>query len=182
MSESTIISINGKLYTVSKDTMPAVEILGLLGVTFDQYALFTRIDGKDIQIEPDALVPIRIHQRFEVLVRGGFGARGREFTPQGPGDEWKEAIQKLAILRSEGWMVAVHNDYRQHMSMENTCAIACGEARINPERESEIKQGEFFTFWLFTHPSGRFVKGEGRTDCEAVKKCYEQVKFMMRGG
>jgi hypothetical protein len=46
-------------------------------------------------------------------------------------------------LRREGWTVAVHNDY--------------------------VLDGEPMTFWLFTHPpSGRFIKGEGRTDAEAL--------------
>lgn len=44
-------------------------------------------------------------------------------------------------------MVAVHNDYRL--------------------------RGETFTFWLFTHDaSGRFVRGEGHTDREALKECW----------
>jgi hypothetical protein len=47
-------------------------------------------------------------------------------------------------LRARGWSVAVHNDYRQG-----------GEAR---------------TFWLLTHPDGRWAKGEGRTDAEALEK------------
>lgn len=44
-------------------------------------------------------------------------------------------------IRGMGWMVAVHNDYRLG--------------------------GEFHTFWLFTK-DGRAVKGEGRTDREAL--------------
>jgi len=39
-------------------------------------------------------------------------------------------------------MVAVHNDYRLN--------------------------GKAHTFWLFTHPNGRWVKGEGKTDNEAL--------------
>lgn len=55
--------------------------------------------------------------------------------------------QMLAWLRQNGWMVAVHNDYRQN--------------------------GVLSTFWLFTHQeSGRFVKGEGLTDDEAVGQVY----------
>lgn len=50
--------------------------------------------------------------------------------------------QDLSRLRMMGWAVAVHNDYRQN--------------------------GEKFTFWLFTHDDGRYVKGEGRTDGEAI--------------
>lgn len=45
-------------------------------------------------------------------------------------------------LRAEGWTVAVHNDYRLN--------------------------GVPHTFWLLTHPDGRYVKGEGRTDAEAL--------------
>lgn len=53
----------------------------------------------------------------------------------------------LAAMRLEGWMVAVHNDYRLG--------------------------GVPHTFWGFTHTSGRFVKGEGRTDVVAVKQAME---------
>jgi hypothetical protein len=49
----------------------------------------------------------------------------------------------LAHLRAAGWSVAVHSDYRQN--------------------------GEHFTFWLFTHENRRWIKGEGRTDEEALQ-------------
>jgi len=45
-------------------------------------------------------------------------------------------------LRSWGWSVAVHNDYRM--------------------------AGKLHTFWLFTGPDSRCAKGEGRTDAEAL--------------
>lgn len=45
-------------------------------------------------------------------------------------------------LRALGLVVAVHNDYRL--------------------------AGDRHTFWLFTHPDGWWVKGEGRTDAEAL--------------
>ena len=48
-------------------------------------------------------------------------------------------------LRAAGWSVAVHNDYRLN--------------------------GEAHTFWLWTHPDGRWVKGEGRTDEDALSQC-----------
>lgn len=54
-----------------------------------------------------------------------------------------EAVGVLARLRGEGWSVAVHNDFY----------------RLN---------GEAHTFWLLIHPSGRWAKGEGRTDDEAL--------------
>lgn len=56
----------------------------------------------------------------------------------------------LAQLRRDGWRVAVHNDYRQ--------------------------DGEDFTFWLFTHDAGLFVKGEGRTDRDAIAAVCEQAR------
>lgn len=48
----------------------------------------------------------------------------------------------LHRIRALGWSVAVHNDYREN--------------------------GVQMTFWLFTHPSGNWLKGEGRTDVEAL--------------
>lgn len=48
----------------------------------------------------------------------------------------------LDQMRSLGWSVAVHNDYQQN--------------------------GRKMTFWLFTHPSGRWVKGEGSSDAVAL--------------
>ncbi len=64
---------------------------------------------------------------------------GREKLSVNAGPEMPET---LSDIREAGWSVAVHNDYRQG--------------------------GEMHTFWLFTHPCGRWVKGEGRTDAEAL--------------
>lgn len=56
----------------------------------------------------------------------------------------------LATIRAGGWRVAVHNDYRLN--------------------------GEDWTFWLFTSATtGRFVKGEGRTDEEALEQVYRKT-------
>lgn len=55
----------------------------------------------------------------------------------------------LRLLRETGWMVAVHNDYKQG--------------------------GTLFTFWLFTHSNGRFLKGEATTDEDAVAQVYLKV-------
>lgn len=52
-------------------------------------------------------------------------------------------------IRALGWVVAVHNDYRLN--------------------------GEAHTFWLFTK-DGRAVKGEGRTDAEALVQVRALVK------
>lgn len=54
------------------------------------------------------------------------------------------ASAMLARLRRDGWAVAIHNDYMQ--------------------------VGEDFTFWLFTHPNGHYLKGEGRTDQDALRQ------------
>jgi len=59
-------------------------------------------------------------------------------------------MEMLNALRSEGWMVAVHNDYRQG--------------------------GKLHTFWLFTHHSGRYIKGEGKTDEEAIRRAILTTK------
>jgi hypothetical protein len=58
--------------------------------------------------------------------------------------------EMLQWMRHNGWLVAVHNDYRQ--------------------------AGGFWTFWLFTNSTnGRFVKGEAKTDTEAVKLAYVEA-------
>lgn len=56
----------------------------------------------------------------------------------------------LYNLRRAGWRVAVHNDYMQ--------------------------DGRLQTFWLMTHQSGIFLKGEGLTDEEALAKIDAQAR------
>lgn len=53
-------------------------------------------------------------------------------------------LERLERLRGDGWMVAAHNDYTHG--------------------------GESFTFWLLTRGREEFVKGEGRTDAEALER------------
>lgn len=60
----------------------------------------------------------------------------------------------LEKLKSAGWSVAVHNDYRLN--------------------------GEAFTFWLFTHPAGVWIRGEGRTDAEALDPLPAQAYQLLR--
>jgi hypothetical protein len=60
------------------------------------------------------------------------------------------AEEVLAGFRADGWMVAVHNDYR-----------------VN---------GEAFTFWLLTK-GDRCAKGEGRTDLEALNAIRMQERI-----
>lgn len=55
----------------------------------------------------------------------------------------------LAQLRNVGWTVAVHNDYKQ--------------------------DGRLMTFWLLTHASGRYVKGEGESDFDALEQIRRQI-------
>lgn len=56
----------------------------------------------------------------------------------------------LDELRARGWSVAIHNDYRQGQT-------AC-------------------TFWLLTHPNGRWVKSESDTDEAALAHCRQQIE------
>lgn len=54
-------------------------------------------------------------------------------------------------LRAKGWTVAVHNDYEQG--------------------------GERFTFWLMTKKGSNIaLKGEGKTDAEALDQIREQIR------
>ncbi len=74
---------------------------------------------------------------------------GREL----PAEWWRQVAAHAARsvpndIRAAGWFVAVHNDYRLN--------------------------GELWTFWLFTK-DGRAVKGEGRTDAEALDQVREQI-------
>lgn len=52
----------------------------------------------------------------------------------------------LRLLRENGWLVAVHNDYRQGKKL--------------------------FTFWLFTNDAGYYLKGEAESDEDAVAMVY----------
>ncbi|MCC2108012.1 MAG: hypothetical protein KDJ40_10790 [Hyphomicrobiales bacterium] len=54
-------------------------------------------------------------------------------------------------LRAQGWMVAVHNDYRLN--------------------------GKPHTFWLLTNAQGRALKGEGSSDAEAL----DQIRAILAG-
>jgi hypothetical protein len=54
----------------------------------------------------------------------------------------------LSKLRQDGWLVAVHNDYRL--------------------------RDELRTFWLFAK-GNTCVKGEGRTDEEALREVWKEI-------
>jgi hypothetical protein len=60
----------------------------------------------------------------------------------------------LLRLRTKGWMVAVHNDY--------------------------ILKGKKMTFWLFTHPDGRYVRGEAETDVEALRQIVVNPVYLSK--
>ena len=62
---------------------------------------------------------------------------------------------QLTKLRDQGWRVAVHNDYND--------VTKDGTVRLQ-------------TFWVLTHPSGVFVKGEGPTDETAVLECVRKAR------
>lgn len=54
----------------------------------------------------------------------------------------------LELIRSRGWTVAVHNDYKS--------------------------DGKLETYWLFIHPSGLYAEGSGETDAEALRAVWLQ--------
>jgi hypothetical protein len=59
-------------------------------------------------------------------------------------------------IRALGWTVAVHNDY--------------------------VLAGAPMTFWLFTYPrTGRFVKGEGCTDAQALDQVRAAIEAVRSG-
>lgn len=64
---------------------------------------------------------------------------------------------RLAWMRNNGWMVAIHNDYMQN--------------------------GKQFAFWLFTRKCGtdcgEFVKGESQfSDKEAIGLCIDKARSL----
>lgn len=80
------------------------------------------------------------------LVAGALGVEPYELLPETEGLH----ARHLSALRRAGWMVAIHNDYTMN--------------------------GEFYTFWLLTHPDGRYVRGEGRTDALALEICAQKAR------
>lgn len=83
------------------------------------------------------------------IARLAFGLMDRAETAEAENGQLRENLGQeqdanADDLRLEGWTVAVHNDYRLN--------------------------GLLHTFWLLTHPDGRYVIGEGRTDREALGK------------
>lgn len=71
-----------------------------------------------------------------------------------------QLAQLLRRLRDAGWRVAVHNDYYLANSVFGPAVS--------------------MTFWLFTHPDGRYIKGEGRTDVEALTQIVTSELFLSR--
>lgn len=57
--------------------------------------------------------------------------------------------RQIKRLRKIGFRVAIHNDYEQ--------------------------EGRFHTFFLLTHPSGIFVKGEGESDEVAITFAIQEA-------
>jgi hypothetical protein len=66
-----------------------------------------------------------------------------------------KAADLLTEMRRAGWSVAVHNDY--------------------------LLGGVPHTFWLFTHPDGRYVKGEGTSDEQAIGWAVGEAALPRRG-
>ena len=63
---------------------------------------------------------------------------------------WISVDDHLSRFRHNGWTIAVHNDYKL--------------------------EGTDYTFYLLTHPSGVWAKGEGTTDGAALTAAAEDTK------
>ena len=66
----------------------------------------------------------------------------------------ESAFDILEGLRHCGWLVAVHNDYRQ--------------------------KDRLMTFWLLADGTGRYIKGEGATDQAALMACLDDRDRVLR--
>lgn len=62
--------------------------------------------------------------------------------------------QELYLWRDAGWSIAVHNDYRLN--------------------------GVAHTFYLLTHECGLYLKGEGKTDGEALMEAYGKLRGLIK--
>ena len=60
----------------------------------------------------------------------------------------------LTMLRSWGWVIGSHNEYYVH----------------RPEGPPLIR-----SYWMFTHPVGYFVEGDGATDIEAIREGIDLI-------
>lgn len=97
----------------------------------------------DPRRDSDIRMAVYIDQR-EAKERAAEPAQGKT---EGQGVSTKRLfVEILHDLRASGWMVAVHNDYRLN--------------------------GKRMTFWLLTHDSGRWIKGEGSTDTDALEAAW----------
>ena len=84
---------------------------------------------------------------------------------------WEQILREVRInrdraaglpddLRNRGWAVAVHNDYFQ--------PIRPGSPKVQ------------HTYWLLTHAAtGRFVKGEGLSDQEALDEIRTKLRELV---
>jgi hypothetical protein len=46
---------------------------------------------------------------------------------------------------------------------------------IDAAYHEHLSKGGLMTFWLFTHPDGRWIKGEGFTDAEAIAAAFRSA-------
>ena len=105
----------------------------------------------DIPSEWTNTVRIPVQQRLEEVYSFMHEVR-RELQNERKeaGNTFDTPADLLGEIRRQDWVVAVHNDYHQ--------------------------EGQFRTFWLFTHPNGKYLKGEGETDTDALKIVWERGK------
>lgn len=101
-------------------------------------------EGKELSgADNEISITIRGQEQVAIVMKA-LHAAGFVHAQGAPAAEAQPAnvAERVQKLRDGGWMVAVHNDYRQ--------------------------DGKLRTFWLFVR-DGRAVKGEGDTDAEALE-------------
>lgn len=95
-------------------------------------------------------LPLRVPEPVQGVTFSSVADEAREIIAEAIGSVPGATVRLLDQIRGAGWSVAVHNDYRQG--------------------------GKGWTFWLFTHSSGKYVKGEAHTDRGALQQVWSEIE------
>jgi hypothetical protein len=113
------------------------------------HGLLRKVRGLENQIARYREEDTDLHRKVAAMA-SDHAAALRSEEEKGYARGLRDAWAPLRDLRAAGWSVAVHNDY--------------------------WVDGRSYTFWLLTHPSGRWIKGEGETDLEALEQCSASAR------
>ena len=89
---------------------------------------------------------VKLGKKYKCVTIGDYVRSMKSQAPSGAVGQSIDLL--LSTIRTKGWAVAIHNDYRLH--------------------------DESHTFWLFTKDD-RFVKGEGKSDIDALRIVLESI-------